>query len=86
MSKIEEFKKNHKGIRKIGVFENDSGEVYLVYDYITAPDLFLVTGDNLDWEDAWQYDNKNKKLYQVFDLIDEENVEIIKIIAAHLTK
>ena len=72
MSKKEEFyaehfEGEHSAFKIVGEFCNEHGERYVIYtpksDYIP---LFLISGDEMDWEGSYQYLPKLKMIADVF--------------------
>lgn len=60
------------GLVSVGEFKNKHGEQFVMYQMRGIPGFF-VTGDELDWELGWQFEQYDRELTQRFTLTEEES-------------
>lgn len=65
--------------RLFGSFKNVHGEEFVIYNWSNMP-LFFVTGDELDWETGYRFDEICGTLGFDFSLSGDERKEILSVI------
>lgn len=83
MAKIKPYEKQKRDkpdwITEVGSFKNEYGEKFVVYQMGNLPGYF-VTGDELDWEMGYRFDERCGTLVYDFLLNEQERQNIVAII------